>query len=92
MKKMDAKEIEIALETLNGWAYNGEVILKKYEFADFKAAFAFMTRIAFECEAQNHHPDWENVYNRVTIKLNTHDADGITIKDIKLAQCIEELS
>lgn len=92
MEKMDVKEIEIALETLNGWAYNGSAIFKKFEFDDFKTAFAFMTRIAFECEAQNHHPDWENVYNQVTIQLNTHDANGITTKDIKLAQKIEELS
>lgn len=50
-----------------------------------------MTRIAFECEAQNHHPDWQNVYNTLSIRLNTHDADGVTEKDFKLAKSIEEI-
>ena len=50
-----------------------------------------MTRIAFECEAQNHHPDWSNVYKTLNIRLNTHDAGGVTEKDFKLAQTIEEI-
>ncbi|MEM6866454.1 MAG: 4a-hydroxytetrahydrobiopterin dehydratase, partial [Bacteroidota bacterium] len=58
---------------------------------DFKEAFSIMTRIAFECEKMNHHPNWENVYNQLTVKLNTHDVGGITPLDIDLATAIESI-
>jgi len=91
MKKMNTNEIEEALKNLPGWALKDEMIMKSFTFKDFKEAFATMTHIAFECEKQNHHPNWENVYNRLTIKLSTHDADGITQKDIDLAKSIEKI-
>ncbi|RIV30345.1 4a-hydroxytetrahydrobiopterin dehydratase [Flagellimonas lutimaris] len=91
MKKMNTNEIEEAIKNLPGWALKDEMIMKSFTFKDFKEAFATMTHIAFECEKQNHHPNWENVYNRLTIKLSTHDADGITQKDIDLAKSIEEI-
>jgi 4a-hydroxytetrahydrobiopterin dehydratase len=62
-----------------------------YEFKNFKEAFSLMARVAFECEAQNHHPDWSNVYNRLYVRLSTHDANGVTEKDFKLARSIESI-
>ena len=70
-----------------GWATNadGTAIEKTFTFADFRDAMAFMTRVAFEAEALDHHPEWFNVYNRVEVTLSTHDAGGLTAKDIDLA-------
>ena len=80
MEKLTEKEITILLQDLKGWSYQNGSIVKVFKFKDFRETFATMTRIAFECEAQNHHPDWENVYNTLTINLNTHDAGGVTKK------------
>ncbi|WP_209403788.1 4a-hydroxytetrahydrobiopterin dehydratase [Pseudozobellia sp. WGM2] len=91
MKKFTEKEIEKNLEQFEGWEYVDGAIETSFEFKNFKEAFSVMTRIAFECEAQEHHPDWQNVYNTLNIRLNTHDADGVTEKDFKLAQSIEEI-
>ena len=91
MEKLNDTQIEDQLKALDGWGYNSESIHKTYTFSDFKAAFSAMTRIAFECEAMNHHPNWENVYNRLTIQLNTHDAGGVTQLDFKLAKKIDEI-
>lgn len=91
MKKLSANEIEEALKKLSGWELKDNMIKKSFTFTDFKEAFSVMTHIAFECEKQNHHPDWENVYNSLTIKLNTHDAGGVTQKDLDLAQTIEDI-
>ena len=91
MKKLSENEIEKKLEKFDGWEYVDGAIETSFEFKNFKEAFSVMTRIAFECEAQNHHPDWSNVYNSLNIRLNTHDADGVTEKDFKLAQSIEDI-
>lgn len=91
MEKMNENEINTALRELQGWSYKNGSITKSFKFKDFKEAFSTMTRIAFECEAQNHHPNWENVYNTLNIALNTHDAGGVTQKDIALAKSIENL-
>ncbi|MGB0659262.1 MAG: 4a-hydroxytetrahydrobiopterin dehydratase [Mangrovicoccus sp.] len=64
-------------------------ISKSYKFADFSAAFAWMTRAALAAEKLDHHPDWRNVYNRVEVTLTTHDASGLTEKDLKLAAYLE---
>jgi len=88
---MNEQQINTALENLDGWKLENGFIVKAFQFADFKEAFAFMTRVAFEAEAQGHHPNWENVYNSVTIHLNTHDASGITSKDIELAKTIDAI-
>lgn len=90
MKTLNPDEIEKALKNLPGWSVEDDMIVKSFTFKDFKETFSFMTHIAFECEKQNHHPNWENVYNHLTIKLNTHDAGGITQKDIDLAKSIED--
>jgi 4a-hydroxytetrahydrobiopterin dehydratase len=89
MEKLSEKEITSRLKELPGWEYKNTAICKTFKFKNFKDAFSVMTRIAFECEVQNHHPDWSNVYSTLTIRLNTHDAGGITTKDFKLAQSIE---
>ena len=78
---------------LPGWrmsAERGGVIHRDFVFADFAEAFAFMTQVALIAEKRNHHPEWSNVYNRVTISLTTHDADGLSINDIELARLIDK--
>lgn len=91
MKPLQDAEIESRLEKFEGWTFNDNAIHTKLEFENFKEAFAAMTRIAFEAEAQQHHPQWFNVYNNLEISLSTHDADGVTDKDFKLAEKIEEI-
>ena len=91
MEKLSKAEIEKELEKLEGWEFNENALETTFEFQNFKEAFTLMTRIAFECEAQNHHPDWTNVYNRLHIRLSTHDAGGVTQKDFELAALIEQL-
>lgn len=91
MKPLSNAEIEEKLATLPGWELQDNALTTTFEFQDFREAFTLMTRIAFECEAQNHHPNWTNVYNQLEIRLNTHDAGGITEKDFKLAATIESL-
>lgn len=91
MAKLSEAEIALQLKNLKGWEYIGGAIETTFEFKDFKETFTIMTRIAFECEAQNHHPDWSNVYNTLNIRLNTHDAQGVTMKDFELARSIEAI-
>ena len=76
---------------LVGWQFKNNAIFNVFEFKNFKDAFAFMTRVAMEAESMQHHPDWHNVYNKVTISLHTHDAGGVTEKDIQLALFINQL-
>lgn len=91
MKKLNEAEIQTALEGLSNWEYVENAIETSLEFESFKDCFTIMTRIAFEVEAQNHHPEWYNVYNRLSIRLFTHDAGGVTEKDINLAKSIEQI-
>lgn len=91
MMALNLIEIEKKLEQLDGWEYIDGAIETSFEFENFKEAFSVMTRIAFECEAQGHHPDWTNVYKSLHIRLNTHDAEGVTEKDFKLAHTIEKI-
>lgn len=86
-------EIERALTDLPGWACERDALVKTLKFADFREALAFMLRAGFEAEALNHHPDWTNVYNKVVIRLTTHDAgDKVTAKDVELAKRLERLA
>jgi 4a-hydroxytetrahydrobiopterin dehydratase len=71
---------------------DGLSIARSFKFADFSAAFAFMTRVALAAEKADHHPDWSNVWNRVDVKLTTHDAGGLTEKDFALAAAIDTAS
>jgi 4a-hydroxytetrahydrobiopterin dehydratase len=77
-----------------GWALStdGKAISKTFRFRGFRDAIAWMTRAAFEAEHLNHHPEWSNVYNRVEVRLTTHDTGGLTAKDIDLAQRMEKIS
>jgi 4a-hydroxytetrahydrobiopterin dehydratase len=86
-------EIQQELAALPGWAHEGDGLKKAFMFGDFREAFSFMTRVALEAEARDHHPDWTNVYNRVTIRLNTHSAgDKVTAKDVEFAKRIQKIS
>jgi 4a-hydroxytetrahydrobiopterin dehydratase len=90
--RLSGDEIERALAELPGWSLAGGKLHREYRFADFNAAFGFMTRVALEAERMNHHPDWSNVWNRVVVDLVTHDAGGVTANDVALARKIEALS
>jgi 4a-hydroxytetrahydrobiopterin dehydratase len=83
---------EAAIARLNGWrATEGrDAICKEFRFKDFNAAFGFMSRVALYAEKQDHHPEWSNVYNRVDVTLATHDAGGVTNKDVALAHFMDE--
>ncbi len=90
MQTLDPAE---AVAGLNGWRVNeGDrpAISRALRFSDFNAAFGFMTRVALKAEVMDHHPEWSNVYNRVEILLTTHDAGGLTDKDVQLARFIDE--
>ena len=91
MQKYQTEEILQAISNLNGWEYQNGFIVKNYVFRDFSEAFAFLTRVALLSESMGHHPDWSGVYNKVTLRLRTHDAEGITAKDITFAQKADEL-
>lgn len=74
------------------WKTENNKLVKTFKFVDFIGAFAFMTRVAMIAEKMNHHPNWENSFNKVTIRLSTHDAgDTITLKDHELAKAIDKL-
>ncbi len=91
MTKLSESEIQNRLKEIDGWDYHDNAIHTTFEFSDFKDAFSVMTRIAFEAEAQQHHPDWSNVYNKLQISLSTHDAGGITENDFNLAKTIDSI-
>ena len=89
MEILNENEINTRLEKLEGWEFKDDAIHTSFQFENFKEAFSVMARIAFEAEAQQHHPNWTNVYNELQISLSTHDAGGVTEKDFKLAHSIE---
>lgn len=84
------EEVKSRLAFMDGWEFEKNGIKKSFEFRDFFHAFSFMTRVAMEAEKQNHHPEWSNVYNKVNVRLSTHDAGGVTDKDFKLAERIDK--
>lgn len=93
-KVLTELELDEALVTLTGWRYDeaDRVIVRDFKFRDFSAAFGFMSRVALAAEKAGHHPEWNNVYNRVTIALSTHDSGGVTEKDISLARAIDAIA
>lgn len=93
-ERLDALAVAAALVSLPGWRADESAIAisRKFEFADFAAAFAFMTSVAHVAEEMNHHPDWRNVFNRVEVTLTTHDAGGITRRDLELARRMNDLA
>ena len=84
-------DIDEHLKNLPGWSIVNEKLHKEFQFESFNQAFGFMTRAAMEIEKMNHHPEWFNVYNRITIELTTHDAGGITKNDVNLAKILNSL-
>lgn len=82
-----------ALRGLSGWNYDGDAnaLTRDCKFKDFSEAFGFMTRVALLAQAADHHPEWSNVYNKVSIRLSTHSAGGVTQKDVALAEAIDRL-
>jgi len=89
-KKLSGNELDEIVRNMKGWELKDEKLQKSFKFTNFVEAFGFMTKIALEAERMNHHPEWSNVYNNVTIKLSTHDAGGIIDHDIKLAKIIDD--
>ena len=90
--KLTETEIAMALSDLPDWKVEGGKLHREYKFADFVAAFGFMTGAALVAQAMDHHPEWFNVWNTVRVDLTTHDAGGISALDVKLAQTMEKLA
>lgn len=90
-ERLSGAERAAALAELGEWAEmeDRDAIRREFRFADFTEAFAFMTRVALTAERMNHHPEWTNVWNRVAVTLSTHDAGGVTHRDIDLARAID---
>jgi 4a-hydroxytetrahydrobiopterin dehydratase len=93
-EKLDAESARSAIAELNGWrlSEDGTRISRRFEFADFNEAFAFMSRVALKAEKMDHHPDWSNVYKTVDVTLSTHDAGGLTERDLKLARFMDKIA
>ena len=91
MIRLSPEQISEELKNLSGWSIKDEKLHRDFEFESFNQAFGFMTRAAMEIEKMNHHPEWFNVYNRLTIDLMTHDAGGITQNDVELAKILNSL-
>lgn len=91
--KLSAADREAALAGLSGWIYDeaADAISHEFKFRNFSEAFGFMTRVALLAEKADHHPDWSNSYNRVSITLSTHSAGGLTGNDVALAAAIDKL-
>lgn len=92
--KLDASARALALETLNGWADvpGRDAITKRFVFADFNAAFGWMSRVAMCAEKMDHHPEWSNVYKTVDVTLSTHDVGGLSELDIAMAKAMDKFA
>ena len=91
-KKLTAAQIEENLAQVEGWTIENGKLHKEFQFGNFVSAFGFMTQLALVAESMNHHPEWFNVYNRVTIDLTTHDAGGISDLDFQWAKQADAIS
>ena len=90
-KKLTKSEISALLKGVPKWSLKGGKLHRDFEFSDFITAFGFMTKAAFISEKQDHHPEWFNVYNRVSIDLSTHDCKGLSLKDFEWAKALDQL-
>src|SRR5882724_13171476 len=92
--KLDAAARAAALKELTGWTEVAarDAINKSFKFKDFNEAWGFMARVALVAEKMDHHPEWSNVYNRVEITLSTHDCNGLSERDVKLARAIAKIA
>ncbi len=91
VERLTAAEIEQALTALPAWSLDQDKLYREFAFGNFIEAFGFMSRVALLAERMDHHPDWSNVYNRVRIHLTTHDAGGLSERDLRLARQIDDL-
>ncbi|WP_127521638.1 4a-hydroxytetrahydrobiopterin dehydratase [Mesorhizobium sp. Z1-4] len=93
-RRFEEAEIRQGMKDLPDWNLAGDLrsISRRFTFADFNRAFGFMTQVAMEAEKLNHHPEWANVYKTVDVKLNTHDVDGLSELDFKLALMMDKLA
>jgi 4a-hydroxytetrahydrobiopterin dehydratase len=91
VEKLDKSARKALAAELPGWTLDGEHLKQTFKFKDFSAAWGFMSRVALLAEAQDHHPEWFNVYNKVEIALTTHDAGGLSARDVRLAKAINAL-
>jgi len=94
IEQLSTSDRDAALARLSAWTLreDGLAISRNFKFGDFSEAFAFMTRVALEAEKADHHPEWSNVYNRVAITLTTHDAGGLSQRDVAMAAAIDKLA
>jgi len=94
VEKLTEAQRTQAFGKLKGWGYEpkADALTQDFKFKDFSEAFAFMTRVALLAQSANHHPEWSNVYNKVSIRLTTHDAGGVTARDVALAEAIDKLT
>lgn len=94
MHKLSESERAQALQALPAWQYDAlrGAIGQTYQFADFNQAFGFMAQVALAAEKHNHHPEWSNVYNRVSITWTTHDVDGLSTNDIAMARWCDQVA
>ena len=91
MNKLSDDQIQNKLEQYSDWEYIDNGLETTLQFESFRDCFSIMTRIAFEVEEQNHHPEWSNVYNKLAIRLSTHDVGGVSDMDFKLLETIESI-
>ncbi len=91
MKTYSAETIQSELKVLKDWQFANNGIEKKFKFLDFTQALGFIVQVGVVAEKRNHHPELFNIYNKVTIRLTTHDANGVTDKDVELAKAIEQI-
>lgn len=93
--KLEPQAIALALKTLPCWTYGearGGLLARELKFKNFNQAFGFMTQVALFAESTDHHPEWSNVYNKVSVTLTTHDINGVSDKDVELALFIDEIT
>jgi 4a-hydroxytetrahydrobiopterin dehydratase len=92
IEKATAKEVESFIASHESWSFEDGKLYREFVFRDFCRAFGFMSEVALVAERSNHHPEWSNVYNRVTVYLTTHQAGGITSRDYDLAGKMDEIA
>lgn len=94
INRLNEAELASALEALPGWTFDAgrAALYRRLKFSDFSEAMAFMVRVGIAAEKADHHPEWSNVYNTVDVWLTTHDADGVSRRDVALAQVIDQIA
>lgn len=86
MSSLTPDQVALQLQDLEGWALDGQSLVKTFEFADFASAISFMTHVAFHCEVLEHHPQWSNVYNMITVRIGNSDQSAVQGRDVQLAK------